>query len=128
MKTNKTYAEKLKDPRWQKRRLQTLERDDWKCAVCQSGDKTLHVHHMAYTKEPWDAKEYELITLCEVHHEMMHKLIKISTCSDELSFVIDVWKSWHNTATRIMIAESKKPSIDNELFAPAHECEQELPF
>ncbi len=26
-----TYAEQLKDPRWQKRRLEILQRDEWRC-------------------------------------------------------------------------------------------------
>lgn len=38
--TDKTYAEKLKDPRWQKRRLEIFERDDWTCqfekVICRS--------------------------------------------------------------------------------------------
>lgn len=28
------YKEKLKDPRWQKKRLQIFERDDWCCQKC----------------------------------------------------------------------------------------------
>ncbi len=57
-----TYSEKLRDPRWQKKRLQIFERDGWKCRVCGkpgkcrqtgefSGDKTiervnLDAHHI----------------------------------------------------------------------------------
>lgn len=28
------YAEKLRDPRWQKLRLQVMERDEWMCEIC----------------------------------------------------------------------------------------------
>ena len=31
------YSEKLKDPRWQKKRLEILERDNFRCQYC--GDK-----------------------------------------------------------------------------------------
>jgi hypothetical protein len=50
------YSEKLKDPRWQKLRLEILERDEWSCQACGNAEKTLHVHHTHYVKgfEPWD--------------------------------------------------------------------------
>ena len=63
-----TYQEKLKDPRWQKKRLQILERDDWVCQCCESKEKTLTVHHIIYHNNPWDAKDDELQTLCEKCH------------------------------------------------------------
>jgi len=65
------YAEKLKDPRWQKKRLQILERDGWVCQQCGDGDSTLHVHHLSYAVvvEPWNAPEGTLITLCESCHK-----------------------------------------------------------
>ncbi len=65
------YAEKLKDPRWQKRRLQILERDKWSCQECGTDSKTLHVHHRFYDrgKEPWESPDHALVTLCEDCHE-----------------------------------------------------------
>ena len=63
------YSEKLKDPRWQKKRLEILERDAWECTNCGDKDKTLHVHHKAYNKNPWDAKDDDLETLCEDCHK-----------------------------------------------------------
>lgn len=66
-----TYAEKLKDPRWQRKRLEILNRDNFTCLDCEASDKTLHVHHCLYQKgnEPWDAPDSELRTLCEDCHE-----------------------------------------------------------
>ena len=43
------YAEKFKDPRWQKKRLEILERDDFSCRVCYDASNTLHVHHCFYS-------------------------------------------------------------------------------
>lgn len=65
-----TYAEKLKDPRWQKKRLQILERDNWECQECAEKEKTLHVHHKNYYsgKDPWECNDNNLITLCETCH------------------------------------------------------------
>lgn len=64
-----TYLEKLKDPRWQKKRLQILERDDFTCRYCKDTEKTLHVHHMIYAKAPWLTDNEHLLTLCEDCHK-----------------------------------------------------------
>lgn len=66
------YKELLLDPRWQKKRLQTLERDDWKCRDCGAGNVTLHVHHCYYdagVEGPWDYPDHSLITLCADCHK-----------------------------------------------------------
>lgn len=65
-----TYAEKLKDPRWQKKRLQILERDHWMCQNCYDTKSTLHVHHLDYEKgfDPWEYPDFYLLTLCEKCH------------------------------------------------------------
>jgi hypothetical protein len=69
-----TYKEKLKDPRWQKKRLQIFERDEWACKMCCSTTKTLQVHHVRYYKncDPWDYDDADLVTLCESCHEAEH--------------------------------------------------------
>lgn len=65
-----TYREKLLDPRWQKKRLFVLERDNWTCQACQSTTKTLNVHHKFYEgyKDPWDYDDNVLVTLCQECH------------------------------------------------------------
>lgn len=64
------YIEKLKDPRWQKKRLEVLQRDSWMCQKCFSKDKTLHVHHIIYGPcEPWEISDFYLVTLCEICHQ-----------------------------------------------------------
>lgn len=66
------YFEKLKDPRWQKKRLAIMQRDDFTCQECGAKDKTLHVHHKTYIygNDPWDYPDKNLITLCENCHEV----------------------------------------------------------
>lgn len=68
-----TYSEKLKDPRWQKKRLEVFERDNWTCKICGCKDKTLHVHHKFYFSDydtnPWDYDGLLLETLCKDCHE-----------------------------------------------------------
>lgn len=65
-----TYSEKLRDPRWQKKRLAVLERENWSCQCCGDKTSTLHVHHLVYSKgEPWDAPMENLECLCSGCHE-----------------------------------------------------------
>ena len=68
------YIERLKDPRWQKKRCLIMARDGYVCQNC--GDETilLHVHHLSYYpgREPWDYNDDDLITYCENCHERHH--------------------------------------------------------
>ncbi len=69
-----TYREKFKDPRWQKKRLEIMERDGFKCRCCGSEKSTLNVHHSYYVKgrDPWHYPQFSLRTLCEECHENLH--------------------------------------------------------
>lgn len=68
--TRQTYSDKLRDPRWQKLRLQAFERDSFTCQSCGATDKPLNLHHLEYRKEPWDTPLEKLETLCEECHEV----------------------------------------------------------
>jgi len=64
-----SYSDLLKDPRWQRKRLEILDRDGWTCRECSSREKTLHVHHRSYDgRKPWEYEEDLLLTLCEDCH------------------------------------------------------------
>lgn len=69
-----TYADKLRDPRWQKKRLKILEYAEWRCQICGAKNRTLHVHHSYYLrgKEPWQYPDGSLIAACEQCHEKIH--------------------------------------------------------
>lgn len=68
----KNYSELLKDPRWQKKRLEIMERDGFACKLCGNKKETLHVHHFAYANNPWDVDNKALVTLCESCHTLIH--------------------------------------------------------
>lgn len=70
------YAELLKKPQWQKRRLQMLEAADWKCIECGAEDHQLHVHHKRYIAGamPWEYADEDLAVLCEACHDRAHGL------------------------------------------------------
>lgn len=64
------YAQKLTDPRWQKKRLQMFDAAGWKCQNCGAADRELHVHHLVYSKgNPWDAPADTLEVLCSECHD-----------------------------------------------------------
>jgi len=71
MAEEKRYYELLKDPRWQKKRLEIFERNNWECENCGSRDKPLHIHHSYYEKglAPWEYSDENLHCLCEDCHK-----------------------------------------------------------
>lgn len=94
-----SYSRKLKDPRWQKKRLEVLQRADWKCEHCGCGDDapiaevnahcenekrqpvvgeypTLEIHHKKYKRncEPWEYDAEELQCLCKYCHGLLKDL------------------------------------------------------
>jgi len=70
----KTYAEKLLDPRWQKKRLEVLDASNFECEICGDDESTLHVHHKQYIKgrDVWDYDLEQLACLCKSCHENLH--------------------------------------------------------
>jgi hypothetical protein len=68
-----SYSDKLKDPRWQKKRLEIFNRDDWTCRICGDDKDTLSVHHKRYfpKTDPWDYDSEYLITVCEKCHQLI---------------------------------------------------------
>lgn len=97
-----TYSEKLKDPRWQKKRLEIMQRDKFCCKKCGDAETTLHVHHKEYHAglRPWDYENKNYITLCEHCHTEVELLKKNGVeCIDNVS--INKNNNWNN-GNRIM--------------------------
>lgn len=90
------YSKQLKHPKWQKKRLQILERDEFMCQNCHSKDETLHVHHFFYKPKTllWDYDESCLITFCGDCHEEWHLLN--DEIKDFLSVDTQTLKEIHN--------------------------------
>lgn len=73
-----TYEQKLKDPRWRKKRKLVLERDNYTCALCGDKADRPHVHHLRYVSHnPWDSPIEDLGTLCDRCHFLTHKNPKL---------------------------------------------------
>ncbi|MEG1950846.1 MAG: HNH endonuclease [Odoribacter sp.] len=76
------YIEELKDPRWQRKRLEVMQADKFTCQMCFRSDKPLNVHHKKYIKgyKAWEYETNELITLCEDCHKKVHREEKKMEC------------------------------------------------
>lgn len=74
----KSYSEQLRDPRWQKKRLEVLERSGWKCQWCDITNDELHVHHAYYEKgkSPWEYDDSVLFCLCKTCHSKAEAITK----------------------------------------------------
>lgn len=72
-----SYSEKLRDPRWQRVRLEIMQRAQFRCERCSDGASTLNVHHVVYRPgaDPWDYPDDDLACLCERCHQEEHEAI-----------------------------------------------------
>jgi len=73
------YSSQLRDRRWQKKRLEILERDGFTCRICGSEDNTeqLHIHHLFYRKgaAPWEYPNEALVSVCASCHEEVSEVM-----------------------------------------------------
>lgn len=62
------YKQYMQSKEWKSRRLQALERDDYRCRVCNSTLR-LEVHHRTY-KRLGDELSNDITTLCKLCHDI----------------------------------------------------------
>ena len=114
------YLEKLKDPRWQKKRLEILERDGWRCKSCGSSECTLDVHSLFCFKgrDPWEINDGFLIALCDDCHlpgKEGHEDVGMGeVIVEEIGLLLrSIWGSGYDAADVLEITEAvcvaKKP-------------------
>jgi len=69
-----SYSDDLKNPLWQRKRLEIMDRDQFQCQCCFNKTRTLTVHHKWYKSElkPWEYEDDCYITMCELCHKEFH--------------------------------------------------------
>ena len=94
------FKEQYKHPKWQKKRLEILERDKYTCQSCGADDRQLHVHHRFYIKDRkvWEYDNDVFHALCEDCHKNKHSekplglisqhLIKNNINSEDVEFIM----------------------------------------
>jgi hypothetical protein len=93
-----TYSDKLRNPKWQRKRLEIFNRDNFCCVRCNDDKENLQVHHKKYfkNKDPWNYDNKHLETLCETCHF-------IATYYDRNPFLI-IKTAWGTKQTKIVLA------------------------
>jgi len=70
------YHKSLQSPKWQKKRLKIMERDEFRCQFCGDDGSQLSVHHITYenmpSHQPWLTPDEDLITVCVDCHKTEH--------------------------------------------------------
>lgn len=70
------YADQLRDPRWQKKRLEIFQRDNFTCVSCGNKTKNLQAHHAVYPRKAfmWELPLEFFQTLCFECHAIRQEL------------------------------------------------------
>ncbi len=75
-----TYKEQLSHPKWQKKRLEILQRDKFTCQICSDTETQLHIHHTEYDKtyktKAWEYPNHIYKTLCSDCHKSITEHIQ----------------------------------------------------
>ncbi len=70
------YHDEMRDPRWQRKRLQILSDADFTCEECRNQEKELNVHHSAYLRgiPAWQHPDSLLHCLCRDCHKQRQEV------------------------------------------------------
>jgi hypothetical protein len=105
-----TYSDLLKSPKWQKKRLEIMQRDKFACKKCGDSDTQLQVHHLKYenNKDPWEYSNKDLLTLCSDCHYEIEQLKKSDYKLDFTKIKIYKLKNEKSKYSRIMFLSDRK--------------------
>jgi hypothetical protein len=114
---NTSYFEKLKDPRWQRKRLEVMERHNFECQECGDKEGQLNVHHPFYKKgaEPWEYEVLELMCLCDNCHKVAHlQEAKLDGLIHKIKSDSSLRAYWFNALIGYLIAVTHDGPFDIE--------------
>ena len=75
------YHEYIKSDEWKIRRSMALADARFRCRLCNSKEKTLHVHHRTY-ENLGNETLADLTVLCEVCHSKFHDIVSVESQAD----------------------------------------------
>lgn len=109
------YKEQIKSPKWQKRRLEVMQKDGFICQLCGDTESMLNVHHLSYHKDRniWEYEDWELITLCENCHKEEHST---------MDYIINEIESIKSRGVTMREILSVLDSIDIHLYLGHDDC------
>lgn len=71
-----TYSIYLESEWWGVRRRRALALSGYRCQVCNTGKRMLHVHHRTYDNL-FHERDNDLTVLCDRCHELFHKHLEL---------------------------------------------------
>lgn len=127
-----SYQQKLSDPRWQKKRLEIFNRDNWACTNCGETKLELHAHHELYSGEPWEVSSDLIKTLCHLCHTNKHKALVPSIVELQREYLILIDKvnefgrknSWIQAMS--VIEKMAQENYSVTLKSITHQCQTEF--
>jgi len=110
MERKSDYSKQLLDPRWQKKRLDVMQRDNFCCQLCGDNESTLNIHHTHYIygKKPWEYDISTLKTLCENCHK------EITQYKKEAERLIEEY-SWLGSKNMIKVMKHASDLFPNDI-------------
>lgn len=126
------YAQQIKDPRWQRKRLEVLELHNFQCQKCRSKDEELHVHHPFYKRWAmiWEYDKKELECLCHKCHKDGHEIdeqIKkeLAICINKPLILAYIMGLNASNVKKAVPNKSLKDAVDIEKFRSGRKSEEE---
>jgi len=116
------YSELLMHPKWQRKRLEIMQRDDFKCQLCKDEETTLNIHHKEYKNgnKPWEYENDNFITLCKDCHLVLSKtnfdFDSISFCKKLKAIEPDKFIHSLKINNDVYFVETKQGIVINQFF------------
>lgn len=117
------YSKKLLDPRWQKKRLEVMNRDNFSCVYCGDNESTLNIHHESYKTNPWESPLDDLKTLCIDCHGLIEHYKSIKE-DHKIYKIIKIHKD-HKDYFISFIVKTTLPSTGEKCVAMTHRLQGE---
>lgn len=106
-----SYAEQLRHPKWQEKRLRVFQAAGFRCARCESNSRELHAHHKLYLKghKAWEYEDDLIECLCDRCHDVAHAE------REELDWIVS-----HQPTSRVpMLTDAVVAALTNDAADPA---------
>jgi hypothetical protein len=122
------YAAMKLDPRWQRRRLEIMQRANFACEICKDEKTTLEIHHRIYRRGHafWEYGDHELSCVCSPCHAQLTAAVdrlKEACISLDANFLLEVAGYARGLALERRILFDEQPALTpGFLFDSADWC------
>lgn len=115
---NMDYTTQLRHPKWQKKRLEILNRDSFTCKVCLDTETNLQIHHKEYIsgRKAWEYDDDNFTTLCEHCHKNIEAFKTIPLIPLIASKIYRPHDD-HFDVTTIVVHEDKRKFVSIDRFS-----------